>query len=79
MYLCSRLHGQGTSFCPAARGMPTECKQGTKPPPVPSASSAARPMRAMMRMLTATYAESVSCTPISDSGEPIGPIEKGTT
>ena len=38
-----------------------------------------RPMRAMMRMLTTTYGESVSCTPICDIGEPIGPMLNGST
>src|SRR5256714_1540927 len=33
----------------------------------------------MIRMLTATYAESVSCTPTCAIGELIGPIENGTT
>ena len=33
----------------------------------------------MMRMFTTAYAESVSCTPICDMGEPIGPMEKGST
>ena len=32
------------------------------------------PMRVMMRMLTTTYGESVSCTPICDMGEPTGPM-----
>src|SRR3954447_22819821 len=36
-------------------------------------------MRVMIRMLTATYGESVSCTPMWAMGEPSGPIEKGTT
>ena len=36
-------------------------------------------MRVMMRMLTATYVESVSCTPTWLLSEPSGPIEKGTT
>jgi len=36
-------------------------------------------MRAMMRMLTTTYGESVSCTPICDIGEPTGPMLKGRT
>ena len=36
-------------------------------------------MRVMMRMLTATYAESESCTPMWAMGEPSGPMEKGTT
>ena len=36
-------------------------------------------MRAMMRMLTTTYGESVSCTPICDIGEPTGPMLNGST
>ena len=36
-------------------------------------------MRVMMRMLAATYAESVSSTPMCAIGEPSGPIENGTT
>ena len=36
-------------------------------------------MRVMMRMLTATYGESVSCTPTWLLSEPSGPIENGTT
>src|ERR1039458_8400713 len=37
------------------------------------------PIRDMMRMLTTTYAESVSSTPICEMGEPTGPMEKGRT
>ncbi len=36
-------------------------------------------MRVMIRMLTTTYGESVSCTPMCAMGEPIGPIENGIT
>ena len=36
-------------------------------------------MRVMIRMLAATYAESVSCTPMWAIGDPSGPIENGTT
>ena len=36
-------------------------------------------MRAMMRMLTTTYGESVSWTPIWDIGDPTGPMLKGST
>src|SRR5688572_29767074 len=36
-------------------------------------------MRAMMRMFTTTYGESVSCTPICDMGEPMGPMLNGST
>ncbi len=79
MYLFSALHGHGTSAAPFASGMPTECRQGTKAPSLPSISSAPWPMRVMMRMLTATYVESVSCTPTWLLSEPSGPIENGTT
>ncbi len=33
----------------------------------------------MIRIEVATYAESVSCTPMCEIGEPSGPIENGTT
>ena len=36
-------------------------------------------MRVMIRMLAATYGESVSCTPTWAIGDPSGPIENGTT
>lgn len=36
-------------------------------------------MRVIVRMDTATYAESVISTPIAESGEPTGPMQKGTT
>ena len=36
-------------------------------------------MRVMIRMFTATYAESVSWTPMWAMGEPSGPMLKGTT
>ena len=79
MYLCSWLHGQGTSFWSAISGAPTECTQGTNAPSRPSASTTARPMRVMMRMLATTYGLSVSCTPICAIGLPRGPMENGTT
>src|SRR5437763_14366731 len=79
MYLFSALHGHGTSSAPSGSGMPTECRHGTNSPWLPSASSAPWPMRVMIRMLTATYAESVSCTPTWLLSEPSGPIENGTT
>ena len=53
MYLVS-LFGHGTSSAPSASGMPTECTQGTKSPSSPSTSSAARPIRVMSRIDTAT-------------------------
>ena len=79
MYLLSGLHGHGTSASPSASGAPTECTHGTNSPSSPRTSSAPWPMRVMIRMLTATYAESVSCTPMWAIGEPSGPIENGTT
>src|SRR5215204_1511427 len=33
----------------------------------------------MMRMFTTTYGESVSCTPICDMGDPMGPMLNGST
>ena len=40
-------------------------------------SSAAAPMRVMMRMLATTYGVSVISTPQRDSGESIGPMQYG--
>ena len=37
------------------------------------------PMRVMIRMVTATYGESVISTPMWAIGDPSGPIENGTT
>src|SRR5206468_12821005 len=62
---------QATSFFPGASGTPTECTPGTKLPSSPSHSATARPMRVMICMLTATYAESESSTPICAICEPI--------
>ena len=53
MYLVS-LHGQVTSAWPGASGAPTECTAGTKAPSSPRASSAAWPMRVMIRMEATT-------------------------
>ena len=78
MYFSS-LHGHVPEASPVASGAPVVCRQGTKAPSSPSCSSAAAPMRVMIRMETTTYGESVSCTPISEIGEPSGPIENGTT
>src|SRR5919112_1863857 len=74
MYFVS-LFGHGTSSAPSASGAPTECTHGTNGPSSPSTSSASRPMRVMSRMETATYAESVSCTPMWLLSEPTGAIE----
>src|SRR5581483_9943309 len=76
----SLLQGQGTSFCPGASGTPTLCIHGTTRFTSLSISrKTCSPMRVMIRMLTTTYAESVSCTPICDAGESIGPMQKGRT
>ena len=53
MYLMS-LQGHGTSASPGASGSPTECTAGTKKPSSPSASSAAWPIRVMIRIETTT-------------------------
>ncbi|CAB4906912.1 unannotated protein [freshwater metagenome] len=52
---------------------------GTKGRSVPMASSAAVPMRAMTRMETTTYSESVSSTPNIGASASIGPMQKGMT
>src|SRR3954454_23670973 len=63
MYLLSGLHGHGTSASPGASGAPTECTHGTHWSS-PRTSSAFWPILVMIRMLTATYALSVNCTPM---------------
>src|SRR5579859_2282668 len=79
MYLVS-LQGHGTSLSPSLSGMPTECMQGTtRFSSLSISAKTGRPMRAMMRMLTTTYGESVSCTPMPDIAEPTGPMLKGST
>ena len=65
---------------PASSGAPTLCMHGTTR--LTSLSISAKtgsPMRAMIRMLTTTYGESVSCTPICDMGEPTAPMLNGST
>lgn len=78
MYLVL-LQGQGTSAWPGSSGAPTECTALTKKPSSPSSSRTGCPMRVMVRMEAATYAESVISTPSAESGEPRGPMQKGTT
>ncbi len=79
MYLVS-LHGQGTSLSPGFSGAPTECSAGTK-----SASSSSIlfrtpvPHRAMTRIDTTTYAESVISTPNLGSSALRRPMMKGMT
>ena len=81
MYLraMSPSHGHGTSAWPGLSGAPTECMHGMKKPSVPSASSTFCPIRVMIFMCAATYAESVIWMPICAMGDPIGPIENGMT
>src|ERR1039458_8802925 len=79
MYLRS-LQGHGASFCPGSSGAPTVCMHGvTRWISLSISAKTGAPIRDMMRMLTTTYAESVSSTPICEMGEPTGPIEKGRT
>src|SRR5271154_7053238 len=75
----SELHGQATSAWPGSRGAPTECTAGTKKPSSPIASRAALPIRVMIFIEMTTYGESVISTPRAEIGEPIGPIQNGTT
>ena len=79
MCVCSGLQGHTTSAWPGASGTPTECRQRTKSLRSPSSASTASPMRVITRMLTTTYGESVSWTPIWEIGEPSGPMENGMT
>src|SRR4029453_14472223 len=78
MYFVS-LHGHGTSFWPGSSGAPIECSALTKKPSSPILSSAAWPIRVMVRMDTTTYSESLISTPRLGSSAPSGPIQNGTT
>lgn len=60
------------------RGQPTECRHLTNSPP-PKAFNTDLPILVMTLMLATTYGESVSSTPILDSGDPTGPMLKGIT
>ena len=53
MYLSS-LHGHAPLFSPSASGAPVVCMQGTKSPSSARQSSAACPIRVMIRIETAT-------------------------
>src|SRR6478672_1674461 len=78
MYLVS-LQGQGTSFWSGSSGAPIECSALTKKPSVPILSSAAWPIRVIVRIDTTTYSESVISTPSLGSSAPSGPMQNGTT
>ncbi len=78
MYLVS-LHGHGTSSWPCSSGAPSECSALTKNPSSPIFSSAALPIRVMVRIETTTYSESVISTPSFGSSAPSGPMQNGTT
>ena len=78
MYLVS-LQGHGTSFSPGSSGAPMECSALTKKPSVPILSSAALPIRVMVRIETTTYSESVISTPSLGSSASSGPMQNGTT
>src|SRR5215204_3535314 len=76
----SGLQGHGTSSFPGGSGAPTLCMHGTtRFSSLSIWRKTGSPMRAMIRMLTTTYGESVSCTPICDIGDSIGPMLKGST
>ena len=81
MYLVS-LHGHATSAWPSASGMPTECRAGTHFTSSPISSilrSTSVPMRAMTRMETVTYAESVISTPNIGCSASRWPMTNGMT
>src|SRR3954469_12101436 len=78
MYLVS-LQGHGTSSWPGSSGAPTECIAGTNGRSVPSASRTLLPMRAITRMETTTYSESVISTPNIGLSASIGPMQNGMT
>src|SRR3954449_4797704 len=78
MYLVS-LQGHGTSSWPGSSGAPRECIAGTKSRSVPRASSGRVPMRAMTRIETTTYSESVSSTPNMGFSASTGPMQNGMT
>ena len=78
MYLVS-LHGHGTSAWPGSSGAPIECSALTKKPSSPILSSAAWPIRVIVRIETTTYSESVISTPSFGSSASSGPMQNGTT
>ena len=78
MYLVS-LQGQDTSCWPSSSGAPTECMAGTNGRSVPIASRMWLPMRAMTRIETTTYSESVSSTPNIGFSASTGPMQNGMT
>src|SRR3954464_12721378 len=73
------LHGHGTSSWPGSSGAPTECMAGTKSADSPMAWRIGLPMRAMTRMETTTYSESVSSTPNMGLSASTGPMQNGMT
>src|SRR4051794_22579867 len=78
MYLVS-LQGHGTSCWPSSSGAPSECTADTNGRSSPSAFRTWLPMRAMTRMETTTYAESVSSTPNIGLSASTGPMQNGMT
>lgn len=74
----SRVRGSHEYLLLRGSGQPTECRHLTNSP-FPSAFSTALPTRVMILMLATTYGESVSSTPILESGEPTGPMLNGIT
>src|ERR1700694_93470 len=71
--------GHGTSTCPGSRGAPTECRQRTKSAPPPRLCHTAVPDWVMICIETATYYESVTCTPYLGSTASRGPMQNAMT
>src|SRR5215217_6008270 len=78
MYLVS-LQGHGTSCWPSSSGAPRECMAGTNARSSPMASRTYWPMRAITRIETTTYSESVSSTPNIGFSASTGPMQNGMT
>src|SRR4051812_46166237 len=79
MYLVVGLQGQVVSCCPSSNGAPEECRHLMNSLLMPNSSITLSPTLVMMCIFTTTYSLSVNCTPILDSGEPTGPMQKGIT
>src|SRR5882757_1818699 len=72
-------HGHGTSACPGYRGAPTECRHRTKSASPPRSCHTGAPERVIICMQTATYAESVTCTPYLGCAASSGPMQNAIT
>ena len=79
MYLCSGLHGQAHVRLARLERRADRVQAGHEVAVRPARRAPRWPMRVMIRMLTTTYGESDSSTPMCAIGEPSGPMLNGTT